>query len=132
MSEKLPKHYKSIKERFEDYGQVLTELGKATKDAGPIDEKTSQLIQLAASAAIRSEGAVHSHAKRALENGAMPDELYHSLILITSTIGFPNVAAAISWVDDVVEGWNIKFNNSVKVREQKEFLQPFHLRYNSL
>ncbi|MCC7558369.1 MAG: carboxymuconolactone decarboxylase family protein [Methanobacteriaceae archaeon] len=103
LAEKLPKHYKSIRERFEEYSTVLTELGKAAKDAGPIDEKNSQLIQLAASAAIRSEGAVHSHAKRALKTGATPDELYHTLILLTSTIGFPNVAAAISWVDDVVE-----------------------------
>jgi len=99
--EKLPNHYVSIRKRFEEYGEVLSDLGRVVKDTGPLDEKTSQLVQLAASAAIRSEGAVHSHAKRAMELGASSDEVYHSLILLTSTIGFPNVAAAISWVDDL-------------------------------
>jgi 4-carboxymuconolactone decarboxylase len=102
MADELPKHYVSIRERFKEFGDTLNELGKITTESGPIDDKTSHLIQLAASAAIRSEGAVHSHARRALSLGASPDELYHSLIIVTSTIGFPNVAAAISWVDDIV------------------------------
>jgi len=102
MSYELPEHYVSIRERFKEFGNALNDLGKITDESGPIDEKNSHLIQLAASAAIRSEGAVHSHARRALEVGASPDELYHSLIIVTSTIGFPNVAAAISWVDDIV------------------------------
>ena len=99
--EELPNHYVSIRKRFKEYGEVLNDLGRVARDTGPLDEKTSQLVQLAASAAIRSEGAVHSHAKRAMQLGASPDEVYHSLILLTSTIGFPNVAAAISWVDDL-------------------------------
>ena len=101
MSNELPKHYRSIRERFEEYGEALDQLGKAVRSSGPIDDKTSHLIQLAAAAAIRSEGGVHSHARRAMEKGASPEEVYHSLILLTSTIGFPNVAAAISWVDDL-------------------------------
>lgn len=99
----LPKNYKNIQERFEEYGEALNGLGIAVKQSGPLDEKTSQLVQLAASAAIRSEGAVHSHAKRALKAGASPEEVYQSLLLLTSTIGFPNVAAAVSWVDDLLE-----------------------------
>ena len=54
-----------------------------------------------ASAALRSEGAVHSHARRALEAGATAEEVRHALIAVTSTIGFPNVTAALSWVEDV-------------------------------
>jgi AhpD family alkylhydroperoxidase len=99
MSEKLPDNFRSIRERFEEYGKAVDQLGKAVRGSGPIDDKTSQLIQLAAAAAIRSEGGVHSHARRAMEQGASREEVYHSLILLTSTIGFPNVAAAISWVD---------------------------------
>ncbi len=99
--QELPKHYMSIGRRYEKYGDVLSDLGRVVKEIGPIDDKTSQLIQLAASAAIRSEGAVHSHARRAKELGASSEEIYQSLLLLTSTIGFPNVAAAISWVDDL-------------------------------
>ncbi len=104
MSKKLPKHYKSIRERFPDYGAALGNLGESVRNAGPLDEKNVQLIQLAAAAAIRSEGGVHSHARRALENGASEEEVYQAVILLTSTIGFPNVAASISWIDDIVEG----------------------------
>lgn len=100
---RLPNQYLGIKKRFRKYYAALNGLGKAAKAAGPLNEKTAQLIQLAGAAAARSEGAVHSHARRALEAGAKPEEVYHALLLLTSTIGFPTVSAAISWIDDVME-----------------------------
>jgi len=112
--EKLPKHYVSIRKRYKEYGDVLGDLGRVVRESGPIDDKTSQLIQLAASAAIRSEGAVHSHGKRALELGASSEEVYQSLLLLTSTIGFPNVAAAISWVDDLFKDWLKETRSAIK------------------
>jgi AhpD family alkylhydroperoxidase len=102
MSE-FPEQYLSIKKRFSKFFTAAKNLGKATSTAGPINAKTAQLIQLAAAAAIKSEGSVHSHAKRALDAGAKPDELYHAIILTTSIIGFPTVSAALSWVDDVMK-----------------------------
>jgi alkylhydroperoxidase/carboxymuconolactone decarboxylase family protein YurZ len=45
---------------------------------------------------------VHSHAKRALAAGATPDEVRHALFLLVTTIGFPTVMAALSWVNDVL------------------------------
>ena len=88
--------YSKIMEKHQD-------LGKALREAGPLSEKNTHLIQLAAAAATKSEGAVHSHARRALEAGASQDEIYHAIILLTSTIGFPTVAAALSWARDTVE-----------------------------
>lgn len=105
---KLPDHYLGIRNRYKEYGKILNELGQTAKDSGPLDDKTSELVQLAASAAIRSEGAVHSHARRAMELGASPEEVYHVLLLLTSTIGFPTVAASISWIDDFFMDWIIK------------------------
>jgi 4-carboxymuconolactone decarboxylase len=100
--EKLPDQYLSIRKRFKGFFGALNRLGKAASEAGPIDEKTGHLIQLAAAAAIRSEGAVHSHARRAMELGATPAELHHAILLVTSTVGFPTVSAALSWVDDLL------------------------------
>lgn len=100
---KLPKMYNSINERYKKLGTAVENLGKTIRTIGPIDSKTAHLIQLAAAAAIRSEGAVHSHVRRAREEGAKEEEMYHTLILLTSTIGFPAVSAAISWADDVLE-----------------------------
>jgi AhpD family alkylhydroperoxidase len=96
-------NYSWLVSKFGTVMQSHQELGKAVREAGPIDEKTAHLIQLAAAAAGRSEGGVHSHAKRALQAGATADEIYHSLILLTSTIGFPNVAASLSWAKDIIE-----------------------------
>jgi 4-carboxymuconolactone decarboxylase len=100
-SRSLPGHYVRTKKLFPQYVAALEALGEAAKHAGPLDAKTLHLVQLGASAALRSEGAVHSHARRALEAGATAEEIRHALIAVTSTIGFPNVTAALSWVQDV-------------------------------
>jgi len=78
-------------------------MGNALKKAGPIHEKNAHLIQLAAAVAIRSEGGVHSHTRRAIEAGASAEEIHHCLILLTSTLGFPTVMAGISWVNDILQ-----------------------------
>ncbi|MCX7793148.1 MAG: carboxymuconolactone decarboxylase family protein [Thermodesulfovibrionales bacterium] len=98
----LPKQYLKLRKRYPEVMESLDSLAKSIKNAGPVDEKTAHLIQLAAAAAIKSEGAVHSHTRRALEAGAKPEEIRHSLLLLISTIGFPNVSAALSWVDDIL------------------------------
>ena len=100
---KLPDQYMSIRKRFKKFFTAVDNLGKAAKTSGPLDEKTAQLIQLGAAAAIRSEGSVHSHVRRALEAGATADEVHHAIILLSSTIGFPTVSAAMSWADDVIK-----------------------------
>ena len=98
----LPKMYTSIVQRYPEFGRALSDLGETVRKQGPIEGKQAQLIQLAAAASIRSEGAVHSHTRRAIEAGASEEEVRHTLLLLTSTIGFPSVAAALSWVDDII------------------------------
>jgi len=99
----LPEQHVNIRKKFKKLLKAVDNLGSIARNAGPLDMKTSHLIQLAAAAAIRSEGSVHSHTRRALEAGAEADEIYHAIILLTSTIGFPTVSAALSWADDVIE-----------------------------
>jgi AhpD family alkylhydroperoxidase len=95
--------YRNLKQQYPDYLDAVEALGTAVRHAGPLDEQVVQLIQLGAAAAIHSEGAVHSHTRRALEAGATPEQIRHTLIALTSTIGFPTVVAAISWAEDVME-----------------------------
>ena len=103
MSEaKFPPWYRFIKEKHGNFIDSLEKLGEVVRQEGPLDEKTSHLIQLAAAAAIRSEGSVHSHVRRALAAGASPEEIYHTLIILTSTIGFPTTSAALSWAYDIL------------------------------
>ena len=95
-----PKHFNQIAKRYPEYVAAVEQLGESVKRAGPLEPRVAELIQLAAAAAVHSEGSVHSHARRARKAGATPDEINHAILLLTSTIGFPAVAAALSWVDD--------------------------------
>lgn len=99
----FPDNYTWLNDTFGDVMAAHQNLGKALHNAGPLDEKTAQLIQLSAAAASKSEGAVHSHIKRALKAGATAEEVYHTLLLLVSTAGFPTIAAALSWAREHIE-----------------------------
>lgn len=101
-SRDIPDHYTSLKQRFPRTMDAIENLGSTVVDEGPLEKKVGHLVKLAAAAVSSSEGAVHSHTRRALEAGATADEIYHALLLLVSTAGFPTVAAAISWADDVI------------------------------
>ncbi len=97
-----PKWFEELRHRHVRFMEAVEALGTAVREAGPLDEKTGQLVQLASAATSRSEGAVHSHARRALAAGASPEEVRHTIMLLTSTMGFPAVSAALSWVEDIL------------------------------
>lgn len=102
-SARRPKFYRALAQQHPDFIEALDRLGAAVRRIGPLDEKSVHLAQIAAAAAIRSEGAVHSHARRGLAAGLAPDELRHAILALTSTIGFPNVVAALTWIEDELE-----------------------------
>ncbi len=102
MAIKPPKLYRKFQRKHPDFFKAWDAVGTTVRAAGPIDNKTAHLLQLAASAAIRSEGAVHSHVRRAQEAGASAAEIQQALMLTAPTIGFPNVIAALSWAEDVL------------------------------
>lgn len=103
MEKNLPGAYSRLAMKYPELARAVEALGSTAKELGPLDEKTAQLIQLAAAASIRSEGAVHSHARRAMAAGASPAEVHHALLLLVSTIGFPSVMSALCWVDDILD-----------------------------
>lgn len=99
---KRPKTYKMLTEKYPGFIRAVEALGKAVRQEGSLDERTAHLIQIAGAAAVGSEGAVHSHVKRAIKAGVDPEQIQQAVILLTSTIGFPQVAAAFSWAQDVI------------------------------
>jgi len=103
MSQQPSELYLKIKERHGELIEAVEALSRTARAAGPLDEKTGHLIQLGAAAAIHSIGSVRSHAARALASGATLEEIRHAVTILTSTIGFPTVAAALSWIDDALE-----------------------------
>lgn len=79
------------------------ELGRACAEAGPLDDETKRLVKLAIAIGSQSEGAVHSHARRALDEDVAPEVLKQVGILAITTIGFPKAMAALTWMDDITE-----------------------------
>lgn len=102
MSHETSQNYLKLKERHPELITAVEEMGTAARNAGPLDEKAVQLIKLGAAAAIGSKGALRSHAQQALAAGASIEEVRHAVIVLTSTIGFPTVAAALARIDEVV------------------------------
>jgi len=98
---KLPGWYSEQKKRYPEVLEAYESLGEACRNAGPLDGKMLALAKLAVAVGARLEGAVHSHARRSLEAGATIDECRHVVLLATTTIGFPAMMAALSWVEDV-------------------------------
>ncbi len=102
-NDQMSNHYQYLLKTFPDVMTAVENLGTTVRRSGPLDKKTTELIQLAVAAAAQSTGAVRSHAKRAMGAGASRQEIEHALLVLISTIGFPKVAAALSWIDEAGE-----------------------------
>ncbi len=99
----LPGRYRDFRRQFPAISGAYDDLGRIIAEAGPLEEKHSQLIKLAMAVASGQEGAVHSHARRALDAGAKPEEIRQVALLGMTTVGFPRIMAGLSWIDDVLK-----------------------------
>lgn len=99
---KLPGHYDRFRREFPEICRAYEEVSEATAAAGPLDPKAAQLVKLAMAIAAGQEGAVHSHARRALEAGATRDEIRHVGLLALTTVGFPRMMTGLAWIADVI------------------------------
>lgn len=99
---KIPTRFQRFGKQYPDVMRAYEMLGEATQEAGPLDAKTRALVKLAIATGSWREGAVHSHARRALQAGCTPEEIRHAVLLSTTTLGFPAMMGALSWVEDVL------------------------------
>ena len=98
----IPKRFKKFTQDYPQVAKAYEELGDAVHSAGNKKEKTRALIKLAISTGARLEGAVHSHARKALKAGCTPEEMRQVALLSLPTIGLPSMMAALSWIDDII------------------------------
>ncbi|MXV64574.1 carboxymuconolactone decarboxylase family protein [Natronorubrum sp. JWXQ-INN-674] len=101
--EELPSTAGEFAESHPEVWEQYADLGAACADAGPIDDDSKRLVKLGLAVAAQSEGAVHSHVRRGLEEGHDPAALEQVAILSIPTIGFPQAMAARSWITDVTD-----------------------------
>lgn len=104
MSDSLPAAAGRIADQYPEIWKAYAGLGKTAADAGPLDAHMRRLVNLALAIGARSEGAVHSHTRRALEEGLTKDEIKHVALLAITTLGFPQAVAGLSWIEDVTDG----------------------------
>jgi alkylhydroperoxidase/carboxymuconolactone decarboxylase family protein YurZ len=76
-------------------------LGEATGKAGPLSEREQRLVNLALAIAAGSEGATHSHTRRAVAEKLEADELEHVAFLAITTLGWPQAIRGLTWIRDV-------------------------------
>lgn len=98
----LPAGAGKLAERHPEVWQAYGSLGAACAEAGPLDERTRRLVKLAFAIGGGSEGAVHSHARRALAEGFKPQEIRHVAVLAIPTLGLPAAVKAMTWIDDIL------------------------------
>ena len=100
----LPKIYEKFSSKFPEVFKDYQQLGKTCRESGPLEEKYQNLANLGIAIGASSRGAVMSQTRKALESGASQEEIVHVVLLSLTTIGFPNMIAALGWVDEVLKG----------------------------
>jgi alkylhydroperoxidase/carboxymuconolactone decarboxylase family protein YurZ len=87
--ENLPSGAGEIAQAYPAIWAAYAALGKTCSEAGPLDGRTRRLVKLALAVGTLSEGAVHSHVRRALAEGLATEELKQVALLAIPTLGLP-------------------------------------------
>jgi len=101
---KLPGAALQMAREHAEVWEAFQSLGERASRAGPLDARTRRLIHLALALAAGSEGATHSHARRARSEGITAEELEHVAILAITTIGWSQAIKGMTWVRDITRG----------------------------
>jgi alkylhydroperoxidase/carboxymuconolactone decarboxylase family protein YurZ len=102
-AEELPATAGTFADANPEVWNAYSDLGRACSESGPLDDETRRLVKLALAIGAESEGAVHSHVRRGLDEGLTPEQLQHVAVLAIPTLGFPQAMAARSWISDLTE-----------------------------
>lgn len=98
-----PAHYMRFKTQFPAVVEAYENLGKACHWNGPLSPKERELIKMGITIGAGLESGTRAHTRLAIDAGATPEEIRHAALLATTTIGFPSMMRAMTWVNDVLE-----------------------------
>jgi len=101
MTEKMPGAAGDLAEQHPDIWRAYADLGQATADCGPLSDREKRLVKLALAIGAGSEGAVHSHTRRAQDEGIEGEALMQVAMLAIGPLGFPRAVAAKTWIEDL-------------------------------
>ncbi len=97
MKETLPEHFQDFVRKYPEVWEAHQKLSEACAQAGPLDRKTRELIKVGISGAANQITALQRHAVMAAQAGATEEEVYQTILLLITTVGFPRASAALQW-----------------------------------
>jgi len=100
MTKTMPGAAGKLADQHPDLWTAYASLGKACAEAGPLNDRERRLVKLALAIGANSEGAVHSHARRARAEGMAEEEIQQVAILAIGPLGLPRAVAAKTWIED--------------------------------
>lgn len=103
MSERLPGAYGGLGRKHPEVMRAYAALGAACAEAGPLTPRERRLVKLALAIGAGSEGATHSHARRALEEGLDADAARQVALLAIGALGLPRAVAGLTWIEDILK-----------------------------
>lgn len=103
MSEHLPAVYRRFVEEYPGVIDAHHRLTDVLHGAGPLGDRERRLAKLGIAVGAASQGAVRSHARKALAEGLTAEEIRQVAVLAISTAGFPVAIAAYGWINEVID-----------------------------
>ena len=101
MTKSMPGAIGDLAERHPDIWSAYSALGKATAECGPLTDRERRLVKLALAIGAGSEGAVHSHTRRAKSEGIEDAAMQQVAMLAIGPLGLPRAVAAKTWIEDI-------------------------------
>lgn len=101
MTKSLPGAAGDLATQHPDIWEAYSALGKAAAESGPLTDRERRLVKLALAIGAGSEGAVHSHARRAKEQGIEDTAISQVALLAIGPLGLPRAVAAKTWIEDI-------------------------------
>lgn len=101
MAKSMPSAAGDLIEEYPDIWKAYAALGKATAESGPLTDRERRLVKLALAIGAASEGAVHSHTRRARSEGIEDAAIAQVAVLAIGPLGLPRAVAAKTWIEDI-------------------------------
>lgn len=103
MTQDMPGAAGDLARKHPDIWTAYSALGEATAGAGGLNDRERRLVKLALAIGTASEGAVHSHTRRASLEGIPAADLNQVALLAIGPLGLPRGVAASTWIADIVD-----------------------------
>lgn len=103
MTTSMPGAAGELAQQHPDIWSAYSALNQAAADSGPLSDREKRLVKLALAIGAGSEGAVHSHTRRAKDEGVEATAIAQVALLAIGPLGLPRAVAAKTWIEDIAD-----------------------------